>query len=259
METTIDIEVDRLTRAIQRYVALSLKTPAEALAKKGRDLTFALVKQFSQVRTPKELSGHRTRILEKAKSLRWKLGPISKRASELADTLMGGQKSVVGRVVANGDSILIRTVRIGKRGRRITGGRKARGGRAATLAEYRQEGFTKADGEGVLNRRAIIVAIATMLRMRGSGSLAASWLFKRWRKGLQGAFTLENVNPKATVQLQGIATMKDGESPELVITSKMPGVNKFPAAAAQALHDVTVDTQIYLTRKYNENAREVGL
>lgn len=253
------MEIDRLLRATQRYIALTLKEPADALAKKGRDLTYELVKQFSQVRNPKDLVGHRTRIMEKAKSLKWKLGPISRRAPELADTLMGGQKSVVGRVVTDGDRILIRTVRIGKRGKRITGGRKGRGGRAATLAEYKAETFSKASGEGILNRRAIIVAIAIMLRMRGSGSLAASWLFKRWRRGLQGSFHLENVNPKAMVTLQGTADMKDGPEPQLVITSKMPGVNKFPAAVAQALANVTFDTQEYLAKKFNEHAKEAGL
>lgn len=259
MQTTVNMELQKLLQATQRYIALTLKEPADALAKKGRDLSYELQKAFRDVRNPKDLVGHRTRILNKAQSLRGKLKNISSRASELAATLMGGQASVVGRVVAEGDRILIRTVRIGRRGNRITGGRKGRGGRAATLAEYRAQTFGKVAGEGVLNRRAIIVAIAIMLRMRGSGSLAASWLFKRWRKGLQGAFHLENINPKATVSLQGTAQMKDGVQPELTITSKMPGVDKFPAAVAQALSAVTADTREYLRKRYNDHAREAGL
>jgi hypothetical protein len=260
MQTTVTMELQRLVASLQRYVALTLKEPADALAKKGRDLDYELQKEFSKVRNPQDVVGHRTRILNRAQSLKGHLRNISRRAFELADTLMGGQKSVVGKVVAEGDRILIRTVRVGKRGKRITGGRNGRGGRAATLAEYKAETFSKASGEGILNRRAIIVAIGTMLRMRGSGSLAASWLFKRWRRGLRGTWRLENVNPKATVTLQGTAQMTgDADGAELTITSKMPGVDKFPAAVAQALATVTADTRKYLRDRYNDHAREAGL
>lgn len=259
MSEPVEHSLDRLGLALRGYMQLSGKTPEETLSKKGRDFTFALSARFSDVRDPNNTPGHRTRIVNKAKSLEWALAKVSPRAAELADELMGGKKSVVGRVTVDGDRITIRTARVGKRGRRITGGRKARGGSAASLAQYRAEGFDRLEGETVLNRRAVIVAIATMLRMRGSGSLAVSFLYRQWRKGARGSFTLEHVNPKAQVKLQGTAAFRGGEAPSLTITSKMPGVGKFPGAVDRAVDTIVEDIRNYIPSANRQSGQQAGL
>jgi hypothetical protein len=109
MDIAIQEEVEHLLGALGQYREYTGKTAEEVMSKKGRDLSFTLFERFKQVRTPSDYVQHRAAILSKAKSLDWALGPISPRARELAESLMGGLKSVVGRVVAEGDRLLIRT------------------------------------------------------------------------------------------------------------------------------------------------------
>jgi hypothetical protein len=95
--------------------------------------------------------------------------------------------------------------------------------------------------------------------MSGSGSLAYSWLHRRWRKGAKGSFHLENVNPKAEVKLQGSADFKGGKNATVTLISKMPGVEKYPGAVAGAVRDVYNDTVQYLNERLIFNSRKARL
>lgn len=260
--STLQENLNSLNRTFEDYWKLTRKSREDALAKKGKDLSFELYKVFREIppRAP------RAKILGKARGLKYALGNISPKAKVLAARYMGGLPSIIGNEFEIGDSAIdIRSARMGKRGKRIVGGRNGRGGRAASLAEYRSAGFNKGFGsditsnEHVLNTRNIEVFFELMLRLRGSGSLAAAWLHKRLPRSGATDFHVENVNPEAEVQLQGMADFDTkGEASSFALTNRMPGIAKFPHLAARALEAVRQDMMVYIARKQQEAAQQAA-
>lgn len=260
------VESVALENAIAAYQAFTKRTPAETMEAKGRDLRIALSRRFQALQPA---SG---KIAGDARSRGWRVGRrvfgggISPYARSAAAKVMGGQKSVYGRVVT-GDgapaSGLLRTIRVGRRGNRITGGRRGTGGRAATAAEAL--GFRVA-GERRLTRRNVEVHMEVVLRERGRGFLGSSFL--RLRKLRGTASDRMSGRPYRIVANKRRTAFPFDISEDLTV---LPNVSRFQietnqegiaerdAVVAAAYNDVRADTLAYLNRKLAESAKKAGL
>ena len=196
-------------------------------------------------------------------------GKLSPTAIDRALTRMGGFRSILATVSTDGDGrITLRGVRVGKRGKRILGGRKGRGGYAVPgVAESARQA-----GDVRLNLRAVATVEEINLREAGRRFLAVGWMFKRWRKlsladakaSNYTAFRrIENVNPRSRVNLLGDAEMRGDEQKgnvTLRISSYVPGahsVGDSRGVYSRALAAMSRDLDTYLARKLVEAQAEI--
>jgi hypothetical protein len=256
-DININARTAELSRALAIYAEQSGKTPEEVTSKKGRDLAIELYRAYVALRGS-SVHAHRVKILREVMDRGWGI-IVSRKSYELADSIMGGQKVVMGNVTTGDGVIRIRTARIGKRGQRITGGRDGRGGRAASMDEYYGIDFQELDGDKRMNRQAVATAVEAMLRMRGSGSLGVEWLHKQWKKSTRGNFVLKNVNPRAEVQFVGDVVSKGGKNASITITGRAPGVTKYPQAVHRAINATIADTRNYTVARLMANRKKAGL
>lgn len=263
MEIIAQAETEKLQQALATYMQFSRRTPAEAMDRKGHDLRQALRRRFKAIEPPRgkivsdaRARGHRLH--------RRRLGGVSPYALRLADKTLGGNRQVYGRVVEGmGSAGSLRTVRIGKRGQRITGGRYGRGGRAATMAEAQ---IFKADGEKPLNRPALAAYFETMLRERGRGYLSSGFLLLRRQRGT--ASERASGRPYRLVAQTGrtafpfriteaLAVSQDGAA--FSINTNQEGIAERKAIISAAIEDVRSDTIRYVETKLAQYARKAGL
>lgn len=227
------------------YRKASYKTTQETMAKHGRELDLYVLLGYMDVVPSEE------RIMRDVRMAGWKLkvGKVAKRlaASALKQPgggMEGGLWGKWDKSSGNGNPIYgaLRTLRIGKRGNLITGGKHGKTGRAATLAEGRRfstmtigktrtgrkrgkqwkgkefgrgahtpvtfDGSPLAKKFGTVSRREVEIFKETMLRVKGRRSLAVSWMYKRRGKSISDMVMklgapMAHTNPKAEEVHQG--------------------------------------------------------
>lgn len=260
----VRVESQKLGAALTAYQQLSGRTPAEVVEKKGRDLRMALYRRFFAVqppagKIPADVRARGYRVGRKALG-----GFVSPFARSAAAKILGGNKTVYGRVVDGaGSAGLLRTIRVGARGKRITGGRIGRGGRAATASEAAQ---FRVAGEHRLTRRNLEVHFETVLRERGRGYLGSSFLALRRRRGtaaerMAGRPYRIVANPARTAFTYRISE-EVAVLPNLsrfAIETNQEGIAERDSIIAAAYSDVRSDTLAYCERKLAEYARKAGL
>lgn len=262
----VKVESAALASALSTYQTLAGKTPAEVIEKKGRDLRFALFRGFSRIQPP---AG---RITEAARARGWRVGRrnlggfVSPYARKGAAKIMGGEKVVYGRVLT-GDNApaagLLRTIRVGRRGKRISGGRRGTGGRAATAAEA---AAFRVAGEVRLTRRNVEVQVELSLRERGRGYLGSSFLLLRRQKGtaserMAGRPYRLVAKPRRTAFPYEITEGLDvlPSVSRFEIRTDQEGIAERDSIIAGAYNEVRADTLVYCERKLAEYARRAGL
>lgn len=260
----VKVESEALANAIASYQIFCGRTPAEVVAKKGADLRGALYRRFFALQPPAGKIGADVRARGYRVGRRILGGFVSPAARRMAAKVMGGQRVVYGRVSEGaGVAGVLRTIRVGNRGKRITGGRRGDGGRAATPSEAQK--FRLA-GEKRLTRRNLEVHYETTYRERGRGYLGTSFLALRRRRG-PAAERMAGI-PYRTVWnnrkgptpyriTEGVST-----SPNMArfeIETNQDGISERDTVVAQAYADVRVDTLAYVQRKLDEAARKAGL
>jgi len=249
--------LNRLTASLEQYQRVSGKTSQQVLIKQGQKLAVELYKSFRSVTPPKGF------ILAKIKAGGWALGRdggdaeagISNTAWARARAKMGGFKSILAQVSEEADKIILQGVRVGKRGRRVLGGRRGLGGSAVSGTD--QSGIGRGDSV-VLNFRAVQTIEEINLREHGRRFLAIAWNYRRWLQAGKGplkATTLVNVNPRShigygmlgSVQLAG--NPDNGGAVSLTLTSNVPGTREVGEAHGLFAHAVamlTEDIRTYL-------------
>lgn len=247
---------ERLSAALGAYVQLSRRSIEETLIRQGRFAAIYLYKAFRRD-TPARGS-----ILARARASGWALGRndpkgqiagISDTAYYRAQRRMGGFKSILANVIEESDRIILRGVRVGKRGKRIIGGRKGTRGFAVAGTN---EALRRA-GDVVLNRRAVQTIEEINLREAGRRFLAASFLYRRWLvqgKGEQKRTNLVNVQPRSSaLPLLGEVNLVNAEkSQSLTLTSYVPGVSAIGEQRGrfgQAMLALTYSVEEYLAEK----------
>lgn len=262
LESTPKDVIPRLRETLAAYKAVSGLTSQQVLVKKGRDLSFAAYAAYkSAVPAPGS-------ILSRLKGLGWasgRKGPgsidgISETAYERARARMGGHKSVLAAVIEEAGRITVRTVRIGKRGRRVIGGRRGIGGVVVAGRDW----INRQSGDIVLNFRAMQTIEEVNLREAGRRFLAVSFLYRRWLT--QGAGPLKqrnlvNLNPRSKIGYGALGSVSmegepdNDETQALRISSFVPGaaqIGESRGLLARALFDVRDDMEVYLRRKHEE-------
>lgn len=185
---------------------------------------------------------------------------ISMAAWKRAEARMGGHDSILAQVSDRGNRIHLSGVRVGKRGRRIRGGRSGRGGEAVSG----RDAALRRSGDKVLNRRAVAVVEEMAGRERGRGFAAIGWLFKTWRRvrinARSSRRTLQSLNksgkPIGQVEIQ---SSKDEAS--ILISNSAPGagdLDRRSGIVARALSSQTKDMLDYLERKEREALQKGG-
>lgn len=288
LATDIDLaskkELESLTTTLVHYKEVSGLTNRQVLIKQGRKLAIEHYKAFARD-TPKQSS-----ILENLRRREFRFGGrkgttstgISERARDRASERMSGFKSILARVTyADGGQIILRGVRIGKRGRRLLS-KKRNAGQGAVAGDssarfvqsLRAAGpLDKRPGDVVLNRRAVETIEESNLRRSGRGFLAASWLYRRWLAANQSTRKndiLLNQNTRSGIRfgLLGSVKLRDGVNADeqtLTLSSFVPGIeavghsrNRF----AQAIRGLRQDIRQYLVQKQVKalrSTRRLGL
>lgn len=225
----------RLQAALEYYALVRRQNATKVLARAGQNLSIQLYKGFA---AETEREGE---ITFSAWLRRWRVGGrrgeagstapgISATAAKRASARMGGYSSILAMVSVDSNRIRLRGVRVGKRGRRITGGRRGLGGvaTAGTDTELRRAGDVR------LNFRAVATIEELNLRESGRRFLAVSFLHRRWRKLSQGAQAeqgvhrvLEATNPRSRLGVLGRVKLETGGprgDGSLALSSHVPGV-----------------------------------
>jgi len=263
MEIVAQAETEKLQQAIATYMQFTRRTSAEVMDAKGNDLRQALRRRFKAIEPARgkipadaRARGYRMR--------RRRFGSVSPYAERLAEKTLGGNKQVYGSVTQGaGAAGILRTVRIGQRGQRITGGRHGRGGRAATMAEAMQ--FKNA-GEKPLNKPALAAYFETMLRERGRGYLSSGFLLLRRQRGTASerasgrpyrlvARTVRTAFPFRISER--LAVSADGAV--FSIDTDQEGIAERQQIVAAAFEDVRSDTIRYVEMKLAQYAKKAGL
>lgn len=268
-----------LGTALRQYESVSGKTASAVLLQKGAQLlfgnqdarygaTFEGLVQLFQDQKPAPGA-----ILAAAKARGFRLGrkefggALSPTAIDRALAWMGGFKSILANVTEDKERISFRGVRLGRRGKRILGGRKGTGGFAiagVVDADQRQP------GEKVLNLRAVATAMEINLRESGRRFLGSAWLFRRWQKlaasdprldygrGTEWR-TLVNQNPRSRLGTLGEVALDGGGADgnaQIRITSFVPGTLAIGTSRNlfnRAIAGVRADIGAYLARKQRES------
>lgn len=257
-------ETEKLREALATYQQFTSRTPAEVMDRKGADLRSALRRRFKAIEPP------RGKIPNDARARGWSVGrrKLGNRPSpyalQLADKTLGGNRVVWGRVTPGAGAVgLLRTVRIGQRGKRITGGRFGRGGRAATLAEAQ---LFRMDGEKPLNRGALSAFYEVMLRERGRGYLSAGFLMLRRQRGT--ASERASGRPYRLVAVTARTAFPFRISEDLRVTTdeaafristNQEGIAQRRGIIDAAMADVRADTLAYVENKLAQYAKKAGL
>lgn len=263
MELTAETDTAKLQEALATYMQFTRRTPAEAMDRKGHDLRQALRRRFKAVEPP------RGKIVADARARGYRLRRrrfswVSPYALRLADKTLGGNKAVYGRVENSiGVAGVLRTVRIGKRGQRITGGRHGRGGRAATISEAEQ---FKMAGEKPLNRQALAAYFETMLRERGRGYLSSGFLMLRRQRGTASErasgkpYRLTAVTARTAFPFRISETLQvsqDGAA--FRIDTNQEGIAERKQIVAAAIEEIRADTIRHVETKLAQYAKKAGL
>lgn len=247
----------RLGQTLAAYQLVSRRTNEEVLVNQGKFLAIFLYKAFIRDVPPK------AGILATAKVRGWSLGRsdpksqiagISDTAYYRAQRRMGGFKSILATVVEETDRIILRGVRVGKRGKRILGGRRGLGGSAVSGTDT--SGVARGDAV-VLNRRAVQTIEEINLRTAGRRFLAASFLYRRWLvqgEGDEKRKTLINVQPRSSLLPRlGEVNLVNGDTDQsLTLTSYVPGVNEIGTRRGrfgQAMLALVYSMEEYIARK----------
>ena len=251
-----------LEERLKLYASVTSYVPGQIAVRKANDIRQALYQRFKVI---KPAGGS---IWEAAKARGWRVGTRGKggklpqRAIDRALALMGGQNTVTGSVLVDKVSgftstPLLRTVRVGKRGKRITGGRKGLGGRAATPEEA---AAMANEGESVLNKRAVETYFALLMREAGRGFTAASFLGNRlrWVRTGGGRQQIVQTNKTGTKLGEVISESPDGTQWNINIASFVPAAGKYPKLVDEAMDDVSQDIKTYIVEKHNDAARAAG-
>jgi len=245
---TVNSQLPALLAALKEYgtARASKLTMAQALTKKGNDLRWALYRRF------RALMPAGKKILEDARARGWRMSDISPVAAMRAARLMSGKKSIMGTVTDVGGTQILRSVRIGKRGGRIYGGRRGTGGTAASAREARPHAQA---GEVVMNRRAVETFFEVQARQKGRGFLSLPWLAHRRGKstpknpeGWSDLLPNRAGTPLGRAQFQSTA---DGA--KMTLTSFVEASRKYPAAIALAMADVTGDIAQYFAKRKRQD------
>lgn len=233
-----------LSRAMEHYAKARRMTAEQVLTKRGQELGLKLYRQFEDLAPgPKQVWQE-----AEARGYRTPARNISRAAWERADAYMGGAKAIIGSVTDG----LLRSVRIGKRGKRVYGGRHGRGGRAATYSEARQ---FRREGEGWLNRQAVATFYELSLRAAARKFLASSWLAFRWVRRARGERVLVHTNAKG--QVLGRWTMQGtDDQQQLTLSSHVPGVDQFPETVNAAIAADVQDIADYFALKHRDSLAE---
>jgi hypothetical protein len=249
---------ERLGATLAEYQIVSRRTNEEVLVNQGKFLASFLYQSFKRD-TPVRGS-----ILKKIKSLGWALGRrdpagqiagISDTAYYRAQRRMGGFKSILAGVIEEDDKIVLRGVRIGKRGRRILGGRRGLGGLAVSGSDW----INRKEGDVVLNQRAVQTIEEINLREAGRRFLAISFLYRRWLtqgRGEEKRTNLVNVQPRSSAPLLGEVNLNNGDRDQsLTLSSYVPGVAAIGESRGrfgQAMQTLVYSMREYLDRKQRE-------
>lgn len=258
MQAQLNIpRLSRLSDALAEYKQVSGKTNQQILVKQGGKLSYELYKSFRAV-TPASGS-----ILARAKAGGWRLGRtggdadagISNTAYARARNRMGGFKSILAMVMEENGRILFRGVRVGKRGKRVLGGRRSLGGSAVAGTN---QTIQRNPGDVVLNFRAVQTIEEINMRETGRRFLAIAWNYRRWFTAGQGAqktTTLVNLQPRSklgygmlgSAQLAGDPAT--GAPVSLTLSSNVPGTREVGNARglfSRAIDALTADIRTYL-------------
>lgn len=264
---TVSFELERVNNALTDYIRVGRKLPEDAVRRQSIEFAYQVSQQFFALAPERGVASGQAKSLNFALGRRGAGGQLTPAARRLAERYMGGQKSIMGRVLSpsGGEGFsagsqgaagtaLLRSVRIGKKGKRIYGGREGRGGRAATRSEALK---FRSEGEVWLNRRAVETYFSIMLRERGRGSLGASWL-KAWRAmkahGIERGFVGGEAGETKWTADWALSALTNGVQWRL--TNTMPGIGKFPEAVAGALAATTDNMREYIERKGRQFGRE---
>lgn len=249
----------RLGDALAQYQVVSGRTNAEVLTRQGRFFAIYLYSAFKRdVPAPGA-------ILARAKADGWELGRrdpkgqiagISDTAYYRAQRRMGGFKSILANVLEEKGRIVLQGVRVGKRGKRIIGGRRGLGGSAVAGTDK----LLRRDGDVVLNRRAVQTIEEINLRQSGRRFLAASFLYRRWLtqgRGEEKRKNLVNVNPRSSAlpRLGQVNLVNDEKIQSITLTSYVPGVEQIGQQRGrfgQAMLRLVYSVEEYLARKQRE-------
>jgi hypothetical protein len=266
--------LERLNSGLQAYRRVSGKSAVQILVQKGAQLiygnvnpqfgaTFPGLVQLFQQQSPKPGA-----ITAAAVSRGFRVGRISDEAIKRANFWMGGYKSILAAPGSFDGRLFLGALRVGKRGRRVTGGRRGRGGFAVSGDFI----GPVPSGAKRMNFRAVVTMMEINVREAGRRFLSASWLFRQWRKLAQtdpqriepGTFrTLQNVNPRSRISPLGDAALSgdiEGGNAELRISSLVPGVAEVGTSRGLftlAIDAVTADIESYLARKEAEKNAEL--
>jgi hypothetical protein len=253
---TVDpASVATLSHTLNRYVEVSRKTPEEAMDRQGRELSIYLYQQFLPL-VPPQGKIESTAFARGFRLGRRKFGgKLSPESYRLADVALGGNKSVYGRVAhAEGGTGMLRTIRVGTRGKRITGGRFGRGGEAATQEQAR---LMKTKGEHALNRQALATFYEISKRESGRRYLASSFLLFR-KKRNPAALRMAGESYKIVRQSKSHTSFPWMKSAELssnpdgskfVLTASADGVEKYPGRIAAGIEATRANMQVYIDRQ----------
>lgn len=265
----------KLEKALRAYGAASGKTGEAVMVQKGAQLllgnsnpkfgpTFKGLVQLFRAQQPR-----RGEITKHARARGWRLGRITAEARQRAERKLGGFDSILANVLEDEGTgkITLRGVRRGKKGGRITGGRRGLGG----FAVGGRESDLRQDGDVRLNFQAVATIEELNMREGARGFLGAAFLFKRWRKlaasdprRSKARFReLRNENPRSRIRLLGSAKLQgDGSRGQagLRITSHVPAtkdVGEQHNLFGRAMQGVTADLDRYLARQEDKTAIEL--
>lgn len=247
-----------LNQTLDRYIELSRKTPAEALDRQGREMSIHLYQSFLGVTPKRGEIGASAEARGFAVGRRKFGGKLSPESYRLAESIMFGQPVVWGRVERSvGAFGLLRTVRVGKRGKRITGGRRATGGRAASFDEGKA---LKIEGEHPLNRQAVATFYELQKREAGRRYLASSFLLFRKRRNTaerRRAGESYRIVRQSTARTSfpwrkeaQLVESPDGGRFELIAGAE--GVTKYPRLVAAGIEATRKNMLVYIDRKTAE-------
>lgn len=184
----------RLGEVMREYAAVSGRTLEHVLAKKGQQVLLGAGTAPGFFSLLADTAPRKGAITAAAQARDWRTGwPTSTSLSwarERADALLGGRSSGAFRLLTGemGGRSYVASVQVGKvgvrgrnRGQLLFGTRS----RTAKQAEGVSREAARAAGGVVLNRQALVVALATQRRERSRLATAAQFLPGRYRSVLQ--------------------------------------------------------------------------
>ncbi|HYC65865.1 MAG TPA: hypothetical protein VEC14_14140, partial [Reyranellaceae bacterium] len=259
--------LERLTRTLQSYRAVSGRTSEEVLVKKGEDLAQRGPNGTSLHSLFQQQAKRHGAITAAAKARGFRLGRrrwggsgptagISEEAARRAERVMGPYlkaHSILANVSYDGGRLTLRGVRQGRSGKRILGGRRGLGG----FAVGGDNEALRRPWDKRLNFRAVATVMEINLREAGRKFLATGFLFRRFAR-IQRQRQLVAMNPRSQLEVHASAQLEgsaDSGNIVLRLSSHVPGtaeIGNSRGIFARALGYMTEDMEIYLARKQRE-------